>query len=210
MAPAMHDQGAGLAHEARRNATLLGLAAAMFALLQALVSASAALAAQPAVLSLQQALVTDATGGGVTFDLLAAPLLRMYAITYLGAAVSFGITLFFCWQAGRLAVLLTSGPEMGARLGMRVVTLSTAVWLAGMLVAELVLHADGTIAWLLATLLPLARASSGSSAPAGLSVTHPSAGFVAIQLVALLVQALIGYLPALGLGALAGRVGSSA
>lgn len=208
MAPEMHDQGVGLAHEVRRNASLLGLAAAMFAMLQALVAASAALAAQPAVLSVQQAIVTDAAGGGVTFDLLATPLLRMYAVTYLGAAVSFGITLFFCWQAGRLSAVLTSGPEMGAQAGLRIVTISTAVWLVGTLVGAFFLHADGTIAWLIATLLPLARSSASSGVASGISVTHPSGTFVAIQLVALLVQAVIGYLLALGLGAMAGRLGA--
>ncbi|HEU5438571.1 MAG TPA: hypothetical protein VFU88_04710 [Ktedonobacterales bacterium] len=208
MVPLVPGQGAGLAREAQRNTTLLGLAAAMFALLQALVAASAALAAQPAVLTVQQALVTDAAGGGVTFDLLAAPLVRMYAVTYLGAALSFGITLFFCWQAGRLSAALTGRPETGAQAGLRIVTISTAVWLAGTLVVALFLHADGTIAWLIATLLPLAGASASSGVPGGLSVTHPSAAFVVIQLVALLVQALIGYLLALGLGALAGRLGA--
>src|SRR5262249_25435018 len=180
---------AWLASEAHRNATLLGLAAAMFALLQALVAASAALAAQPAVLALQRSLAIDAAGGGVTFDLLAAPLLRMFTVTYLGAAVSLGITLFFCWQAGRVSAQVTAGPALAAAAGVRVVNLSTATWLAATLVTALLLHADGTIAWLVTTFLALA--GSSGDAPRSITITSPDAAFVVIQTLLLLAQAVI-------------------
>jgi hypothetical protein len=181
---------------------VLGLAAGMFSLLQALIAASAAQAAQSSVLAYQRSLVTDAVGGGVTIDPLVGPLLKLFAITYITDILAFVVTLGFAWYAGRIVALLRGGPEGSARAGTTVAAISSAVWLVVTLLAALLFHSDGTIAWLLATLALMI-----GGAQSGVLVTAPSPAFTGIQMVVLLVQAFIGIGPALALGAVAGHFG---
>lgn len=182
---------------------VLGLAAGMFSLLQALVAASSAQAAQSSVLAYQRSLVTDLGGGGVNIEPLLGPLLKLFAITYVTNLLALAATLGFAWYAGRTVALLRRDDAGGAGAGTTVAAISSAVWLAVMLLAALAFHADGTIAWLVATL-----ALAGRGAQNGVLVTAPGPAFTAIQAVALLVQALIGIGPTLALGALAGRRGA--
>jgi hypothetical protein len=182
---------------------VLGLAAGGFSLLQALVAASAARSAQSSVLAYQRSLVTDYTGGGVSIDPLLGPLLKLFAITYVTNLMAFAVTLGFAWYAGRIAALLRGSIAGGAGAGTTVTAISSAVWLFVTLLAALLFHADGSIAWLIATL-----ALTPGGAQSGLLITAPSPAFVGIQAAVLLVQAFVGIGPALALGALAGRLGA--
>lgn len=182
---------------------VLGLAAGLFSLLQALVAASSAQAAQSSVLAYQRSLVTDFNGGGVNIEPLLGPLLKLFAITYLTNLLALAATLGLAWYAGRTVALLRRSDAAGATTGIIVTAISSAVWLGATLLAALLFHADGTVAWLIATL-----ALAGGSAQSGVLVTAPSPAFTAIQTVALLAQGLIGIGIALALGALAGRFGA--
>lgn len=182
---------------------VLGLAAGMFSLLQALIAASAAQAAQSSVLAYQRSLITDANGGGVSIDPLLGPLLKLFAITYITDLLALAATLGFAWYAGRIVTLLRGTSAGGGGAGTTVTAISSAVWLVFTLLAALLFHSDGTIAWLIATLALLA-----GGAQSGVLVTAPSPAFVGIQATALLVQAFVGIGPALALGALAGRLGA--
>ncbi len=182
---------------------VLGLAAGMFSLLQALVAASTAQASQSSVLAYQRSLIADASGGGVSIDPLLGPLLKLFAITYVTDLLAFAATLGFAWYAGRIVTLLRGSSAGGAGAGTTVTAISSAVWLAVTLLVALLFHADGTIAWLIATLALLA-----GSAQSGVLITTPSPTFVGIQAAALLAQALVGIGPALAVGALAGRLGA--
>lgn len=181
----------------------LGLAAGLFSLLQALIAASSAQAAQASVLAYQRSLVTDFNGGGVNIAPLLGPLLKLFAITYLTNLLALAATLGIAWYAGRTVALLRGSSAGGAGAGTTVTAISSAIWIAATLLAALVFHADGTIAWLIATLL-----LAGGSAQSGVLVTAPGPAFTAIQAAALLAQALIGIGTALALGALAGRMGA--
>lgn len=191
------------AEAGRSYVRVLGLTAGMFSLLQGLVAASSAQAAQSSVLAYQRSLVTDLHGGGVNIEPLLGPLLKLFAITYITDLLALAATLGFAWYAGRIVALLRGSDAGGAGAGTTVTAISSAVWLAVTLIAALLFHADGTIAWLIATLL-----LAGGSTQTGVLVTSPSPAFTAIQAVALLVQAFIGIGLALALGALAGRRGA--
>lgn len=193
----------GTVEAGRGYVRVLGLAAGMFSLLQALVAASSAQAAQSSVLAYQRSLVTDLHGGGVNIEPLLGPLLKLFAITYITNLLALVATLGFAWYAGRIVALLRGSDAGGAGAGTTVTAISSAVWLAVTLLAALLFHADGTIAWLIATLL-----LAGGSTQNGVLVTSPSPAFTAIQAAVLLVQAFVGIGLALALGALAGRRGS--
>lgn len=182
---------------------VLGLAAGLFSLLQALVAASAAQAAQSSVLAYQRSLVTDAGGGGVSIEPLLGPLLKLFAITYVTDLLALAATLGIAWYAGRIVTLLRGSGASGGSAGTTVTAISSAVWLVVTLLAALLFHSDGTIAWLIATLALLAGGPRS-----GVLVTAPSPAFAGIQAAALLVQAFVGIGPALALGALAGRLGA--
>lgn len=181
----------------------LGLAAGLFSLLQALIAASSAQAAQASVLAYQRSLITDFHGGGVNIAPLIGPLLKLFAITYITNLLALAATLGLAWYAGRTVALLRGNIAGGAGAGTTVTAISSAIWIAATLLAALLFHADGTIAWLIAT---LALAPGG--AQTGVLVTAPGPAFTAIQAVALLAQALLGIGTALALGALAGRRGA--
>ncbi|MFI5274765.1 MAG: hypothetical protein ACHQ4H_17175 [Ktedonobacterales bacterium] len=188
---------------AQQYATLLGFGAGMFALLQALIAASTAAASQASVLAYQHSLITDSAGGGVSIEPLIGPLVQLFAITYLTNLLSFAITLGFCWYAARIVVLLTGDQQRARNAALRVVAISTAVWLAVTLIAALLFRADGTIAWLVATALKLL----GSGPTSGVLVTQPDGAFLAAQAALLLLQAAAGFAAAVVLAALAGRRG---
>lgn len=199
-------QRRGTAEAGQGYVRVLGLAAGMFSLLQALVAGSSAQAAQSSVLTYQRSLVTDLHGGGVNIEPLLGPLLKLFAITYITNLLALAATLGFAWYAGRIVALLRGGdPDGGggASAGTTVTAISSAVWLVATLLVALLFHADGTIAWLIATLL-----LAGGSTQSSVLVTSPSAAFTAIQAAALLVQAFVGIGAALALGALAGRRGA--
>ena len=182
---------------------VLGLTAGLFSLLQALVAASAAQAAQSSVLAYQRSLITDANGGGVSIEPLLGPLLKLFAITYVTDLLAFAATLGVAWYAGRIVTLLRGNDAGGGGAGTTVTAISSAVWLIVTLLAALLFHSDGTVAWLVATLIVVA-----GNAHSGVLVTAPSAVFTLIQAAALLVQAFVGIGPALAIGALAGRLGA--
>ena len=193
------------ARAARRYDAALGLAAGLIALAQAAIAGSVASSSQASVLSMQQALVS---ASGTSFGPFVGPLVALFAFFYLTAGLTLLIALGICWYAGRVAALLTGGSRAGGSAGFRVSLLASAIWSIGTLVIAVVFHADASLAWLVATLALVITAPSGR-ALAGVSVTQPGGAFVAIQVVALLVQVLVGAGIALALGTLAGRIGGS-
>ncbi|HEV2461204.1 MAG TPA: hypothetical protein VGS80_22870 [Ktedonobacterales bacterium] len=193
------------ARAARRYDTALGLAAGLVALAQAAIAGSVALSTQASVLSLQQALVPV---GGTNFGPFIGALAVLFAFFYLTAGLSYLVVLGICWYAGRVAALLTGDRRAGGAAGLHVSMLASAIWTLGTLIIAVVFHADGSFAWLIAT-LALFIATPAGRAPVGVSVIQPGGAFLAIQVIALLLQALVGAGIALAFGMLAGRIGAS-
>ena len=191
-------------HAARRYATALGLAAGLVALAQAAIAGSVALSTQASVLAVQQALVSAT---GTDFGPFIGPLVALFAFFYLTAVLTFLPALGICWYAGRVAALLTGDRRAGGAAGLRVTVLASIIWTIGTLISAVGFHADGSLAWLIATLALVIPARPGS-VPTGVFVTQPGGAFVAIQVLALLMPALVGAGIALALGMLAGRIGA--
>jgi hypothetical protein len=184
---------------------VLGLTAAMFSLLGVLVVGSTAVAARPAIISMQRSLVNYSQNGGVSIDHLGDPLLTLFLLTYGSALICLLITLGFCWYAGRIAK--QSGGEPG-RAGTTVVFMSGLVWFIIGIPAVLLTHADGTISWLVATagVILLSPTSPPLSA---VYLTSPGGLYFLIQLGALLLQFIVFFFFALSCGTLVARIGSS-
>ena len=193
------------ARAARHYDTALGLAAGLVALAQAAIAGSVALSTQASVLSLQQALVPV---GGTNFGPFIGALAVLFAFFYLTAGLSYLFALGICWYAGRVAALLTGDRRAGGAAGLHVSMLASAIWTIGTLVIAVVFHADGSLAWLFATLALVIAAPAGR-VPVGVSVIQPGGAFLAIQVFALLLQALVGAGIALAFGMLAGRIGAT-
>lgn len=183
------------------------LAAGMFTLLQVLITTSAAASAFPAILSMQRSLLNYSEGGGVSIDQLGDPLFRLFLVTYGSALVCLIITLGFAWYAGRVVMQNTGAPEGASRAGLSVALTSGLVWLIIGIPLTLITHADGTIAWIVAT-VGVIRATPSGPPTTSVYVTSPGLPYVLIELVALLLQLALYLVVALPGGATAGRIGA--
>ena len=185
----------------------VGLSAALVVLAQVFVGALAAHANTTSVYALQRSLVNLAAGGGALVDPPFAALLPMFVATYGASLVAFAAGLVLCWQAGRMAALAAGTGRVGGATGRRVMLTASAVWIILSLLAYVVFQFDGTVSWLVGTLGAIVL---GASTPVNGTVfsVHPSAVYVAVQVAALLLQALFGALVAVGLGGAAGRLGA--
>lgn len=185
----------------------VGLGAALLVLAQVFVAAFAAHANSASVDALQRALVSLSSGSGALVDPSFAALMPMFVATYLAALVAFAGGLVLCWQAGRLAALAAGTMHVGTAAGRRVMVIASAVWLALSLLAFVVFQLDGTFSWLVGT---LGAIIFSTSAPANGIVysDHPTAAYVIVQVVALLIQIVLGGLLAFALGGVAGRLGA--
>ena len=183
----------------------LGLTAAMFSLLDLLVIGGAAVAARPAIISMQRSLVNYSQGGGVSIDHLGDPLLALFLLTYGSALICLLITLGFCWYAGRIAGVRSGGQP--GRAGTTVALLSGLVWFIIGIPAILLTHADGTVSWLVAT-VGVILLSPTSPPLSAVYLTSPGGLYILIQLGALLLQLIIFFFFALSCGALAARIGA--
>jgi hypothetical protein len=185
---------------ARYVGRLVGLAGAVFSLLAVFVMAAAARENQTAILAMQQSLVN----GGDPL-LLIGGLLPVFVATYASALLTCLISLGLAWYAGRVTAAQTRHGG-GSTAGLWVMLVSGAVWLVAALLAIIVFAADGTISWLLATVL-YALVAPASNVSGAIS-SHPAPAYLGMQLVLFLVQAVAGAGAALGLGALAGGLGA--
>jgi hypothetical protein len=185
---------------------ILGLAAAMFSLLELLIISSAAIAARPAIITMQRSLVNYSQGGGVSIDQLADPLLGLFLLTYVSALICLLITLGFCWYAGRVAVENTGNSSAATRAGVFIAFTSGLVWILIGIPAILISQADGTVAWLVATVGVILVTPSGPPI-SSVYVTAPGGLYLVIQLAALLLQIGIFFCFALSAGAIVARIG---
>jgi len=172
-----------------------------------LITCSAAASAYPAVLTMQRSLVNYSEQGGVSIDQLGDPLLRLFLVTYVSALVCVIITLGFAWYAGRVVRENSGGTAGAARAGMSVALTTGLVWLFIGIPLVLITHADGTIAWLVATSGVILATQSGPPATS-VYVTSPGLPYLLIQLVALLVQVGLMLTFVLPAAAIAGRIGA--
>jgi hypothetical protein len=193
--------------EARRLGQTLGIASGLLALTQVVVVSSGATFNEAAVLTMQHALADLSEGGGALLTPAFNLLLRFWVVAYGVAFCSFLMTLGLCWYAGRVSAQVTRQRSVGATAGYWAMLVGGLVWIAGSVLAALVLHADSTISWLLAT-IAYTLVTPQSAPVVGIYVTHPSTLFQALQLVILLFQQVIGLAVALGCGALLGRIGA--
>jgi hypothetical protein len=184
---------------------VLGLAAAMFSLLDLLIIGSAAEAARPAIITMQRSLVNYSEGGGVSIDQLADPLVGLFLLTYVSAIICLLITLGFCWYAGRVAMENSSDLSVATRASLTVTLTSGLVWIVG-IPAILLTQADGTISWLIATVGVILVTPSGPPI-SSVYVSAPGGLYLFIQLAALLLQVGIFFGFALSGGAILARVG---
>lgn len=183
---------------------VLGLTAAMFSLLDLLIIVSTAVAARPAIITMQRSLVNYSQGGGVSIDQLGDPLLILFLLTYGSALICLLITLGFCWYAGRIARQSRGQP---GRAGTTVALISGLVWFIIGIPAILLTHADGTVSWLVAT-VSVILLSPTSPPLSAVYLTSPGGLYVLIQLGVLLLQLIIFFFFALSCGALAARIGA--
>jgi hypothetical protein len=183
------------------------LAAGMFTLLQVLIASSAAASAYPAVLTMQRSLVNYSEQGGVSIDQLGDPLFGLFLVTYVSALACVIVTLGFAWYAGRVVSEHGGGPAESARAGTSVALTSGLVWLFIGIPVALIAHADGTIAWLVATSGVILATPSGPPTTS-VYVTSPGLPYLLIELVALLLQLALFLTFALPIGAIAGRIGA--
>ncbi len=185
---------------------MVGAAGAIFSLLAVFVMAAAAKENETGIVAAQRSLVDLAQGGGANPLPRLAQLVPVFVATYLAALLTCLVSLGFSWYAGRLAAIVTGRRESGAVAGFWVALVSGSVWAAVAVLVILALRADGTASWLLATLLYSLTAPS--SHLSGAINTQATPVYVGMQLALFLLQALVGGAAALGLGALAGRLGS--
>ncbi len=183
------------------------LTAGMFALLQVLISASAAASASPAILSMQRSLVNYSEGGGPSIGQVADPLLHLFVVTYGSALVLLAITLGLAWYAGSVAMENTGDVGRAAGAGTVVVLTSGLVWLFFGIPLILLTHADGTVAWLIATLGVIMLTPSGPPATS-VYMSAPGFPYLLIQFLALLLQVILFLLFGMSSGAIAGRIGA--
>jgi hypothetical protein len=193
--------------EARRIGRLLGAGGAIFSLLAVFVMAASAEENQDSIVALQRSLVDLAQSGGADPLPLFARLLPMFVATYLAALLTCLASLSFSWYAGRVAAAATGQRRAGATAGFCVALVSGVVWaIAGALVI-VVLRADGTLSWLLATVLYV-LVSPTASASGGIS-TQAAPVYIGMELVLFLLHVVVGGGLALGLGTLAGSLGAA-
>jgi hypothetical protein len=185
---------------------VLGLAAAMFSLLDLLVIGSAAVAARPAIITMQRSLVNYSQGGGVSIDQLADPLLGLFLITYVSALLCLVITLGFCWYAGRVTRENAGDASAATRAGVSITFTCGLVWIIIGIPAILLTQADGTVSWLIATVGVILVTLSGPPI-SSVYVTSPGGLYLVIQLAALLLQIGVFFGFTLSAGAIAARVG---
>jgi hypothetical protein len=191
----------------RGYVVVLGLVAAMFSLLDLLIIGSAAVATQPAIITMQRSLVNYSEGGGVSIDQLADPLLRLFLLTYVSALVCLLITFGFCWYAGRVAMENTGDQSAATRAGVSVTLTSGLVWIIIGIPAIVLTQADGTISWLVATVGVILATPSGPPI-SSVYVTSPGGLYLLIQLAALLLQFGVFFCIALSGGAIIARIGT--
>jgi hypothetical protein len=190
---------------ALRIGRLLGAAGAIFSLLAVFVMVAAAQANQPYVLAMQRALVSFAGNGGADPIPLIGPLMPLFVATYGTALLTFGVSLGFAWYAGRTTALVTGQRRLGATAGFWVELISGGAWTLAALVA-IALQFDGTLSWLLATVF-YTLVSPPNNLAGGIA-TQPAPAYHGMQIVLFLLQVVVGVGTALGLGALAGRMGA--
>jgi hypothetical protein len=167
----------------------LGLLAGLFALVQIFVSVFAALASGPALRSLQQ-IFSGINGGPVSNPLpLVGDLAGVVFITYLASVVTGVICLCLCWYAGRQTAYVLGRHAAGARAGMLVMLISSAIWIVTSVAATLVVRADGTLS--------------------GIFTSAFAGGNLTTELILLLIQEVLAALFGLGLAALAGALGAA-
>lgn len=164
-----------------------GILSGLFAILQVLISASAARGNIYLIESLRLALDRLSTGGGNPVPLIGS-LAVVVLITYGSIIVTGAISLVLSWNAGRLTAYVTGDRSSGAGAGFRVALLSGGIWIVFTILISLLWHSDGTITGVLAS------SQDGS---------HQGS-----QLIGLLFQELILAAIGLGLGAWAGHAGA--
>ncbi|MGO8949035.1 MAG: hypothetical protein ACLQUY_15585 [Ktedonobacterales bacterium] len=183
------------------------LTAGMFALLQVLITISAAASAYPAVLTMQRSMVNWSENGGVSIGQLAGPLVQLFLVTYISALILLAITLGLAWYAGRVAMENTGMPAQAVSAGTSVALASGLVWLIIGIPLVMLSHADGTISWLIATIGVITVSPSGPPA-SSVYVTSPGVPYLLIEFLALLLQGILFLIFALNGGAIAGRIGA--
>lgn len=170
---------------ARYYGRMLGILSGLFALLQVLVSVSAVLANQGAIAALQHS-ASPPYLGTIPSDLngVVIVLVATYGSALLGGLLMIG----FAWYAGRLTALSLDRRVAGGTAGFWVALWSGVIWLIVSLVAALLTHADGTVS--------------------GVFTSSPGRALSVVQVVLLLVQNGVAALIGLGLGSLAGLIGT--
>lgn len=194
--------------EVRQYIRTLSLVSVLTALAQIVVSAAAARANQATVLATQQTLISESAGGGATLA-PAAQLGPMLVTTYFAGAVTCLLMLALCWYTARLMTRFTGSRRAAAAAGRRVALVTSIVWVIVVVVVGVLLPADGSLAWLLASVgalivTPASHLTNG----AGILITAPGAIFLAFHFIILLLFDIPAALAAYGLGALASWLGA--
>jgi hypothetical protein len=178
-------------HPVRRLALAFGLVNGVFAVLQVAVSSWAALVNRGVYISLYY----GANGVGFNNDALLAWLLPIFTAAYGTCLLGFVVSLVLCWHAGRAAAAATGRRGAGAQVGALVALYGSVIWIVASVAAVLLVHTDATLAGVAGVL----------TAPKGTPGLNS-----ATEIVVLLAQEIVAGLLAVGIGALAGRIGAGA
>lgn len=184
----------------------LRYAGSLLALLSVFAGGSIIAANQPIVLALQRSLVSLSVGGGATPIPHATQLLPVFGLVIAYTLLFFCATLALCVYAGRIAMIVTGDRRAGTRAGRQTALFVSTAWVVISLLAAALFHVDGSLAWVLATIV-LVLASPANTIPQ-VYVTAPGAGFLAVQLGILVLGQGLALLITFGAGALAGRIGA--
>jgi hypothetical protein len=174
---------------ARGLGRALGLLSGLFAVLQVMVSVSAATTNAITIRGLQRAFDSLTTNTPLSPFNLLADLVPVLVATYLSAAVAGLIMIGFAWYAGRLTARTLGRRAYGGMAGLWVSLWSGLIWLGLSAIATLLTHADGTLS--------------------GILTSSPGTSRLGAQLIFLLLQNGLAALCGLGFGALAGFIGAS-
>ncbi|HEY7780057.1 MAG TPA: hypothetical protein VIC85_07585 [Ktedonobacterales bacterium] len=166
---------------------LLGLLYGLFAVLQVVVSVSAAVENHSVIAGLYYGTQQSGFDPTVAVQWLAP----MLVATYGSCLAAFVIDMGLCWYAGRLVAGASVRGSGGAGAGLLTSVIGSAIWIAASIVAVLFAHTDGTIAGLFATTPQYSAANVGG------------------EIVGLVVQEGLAAALALGFGALAGAIGGA-
>src|SRR5262249_13149664 len=173
-------------NEVRHYGWIIGALAGVIALLQVLISGSAASSYVSETLALQRAFIVYRDGtGGPLIDPQIERLVPMFVVTYCSVGLTLLLLLGFSWYAGRIVASAKGRSSDGARAGRLAAWVSWLLWCTASLLAIVFFRADSTLSWLVASAFKLAF--TPRSAPiTGMYVTSPDGVFLTVQVGAFL------------------------